>query len=1114
MPTTVLQAAVGAGKTEAAIQRLMDCLAQTRSSDPFPKAWVLLATKRQEIAFRQRLLEQQTAKKLFFNVEFFNFYELNTRILNITHVPIRRIHEPARLGLVRTIAEQLYEAGELQIFGQIWHTPGFVSMVAQSIYELKQNLIESNVFASKVRTQKDYELAQIYLRYQDVLQAKSLVDREGEGWLAEIATQYPDQEFKKVRLLLVDGYDQFNVVQARVLANLAKHIENVTVTLTTVPQREQTIGKRFEKALSVLQEAHNKVSVSLYVDTDEGDKHRHDNRAHALQGLTNNIFLELKEDQRLNLIDSTLMFIEAPDPAQEVSAVLRRIKRMILDGVSPDDILIAVRDWQQYGASLNDYRRLYQIPMLLHFSLPIAENPSLIALMNVLNLAEGGFERRAVLDVLRSPYVQVPNISLEDVDLLEQASLRAQVLQGRAEWLDAIEQGAEVRHDVESGRDEEALYDHATRDQLHVALMNLFDAITPTPTAYIRQYVFALEHLIGRESLAEEADTQTAPDDNRVVAPTESHYSLNMIRAIRALDSDEADVTVKRLVARDITAMNSLKRIIRGFLHIEALMQSTLNENPEPITWEAFLAELRLSIESASEGNRNPIRNGRVLATTALEARGLPHAHVFILGLSEGIFPKPISEDPLYLDTERGDFFDRGIPLERLADRANDDGIFYELICLPYATLTLSRPTVREGKLWNESHLWRVTQAVFEPTSVQQHTEKVKIGELVPAENVASPDEAILAVADALNTTPVAHTVTRLQAWLAQQNDTHQLWQHIAHGRRIEDGRMGRGVANDYSGVINDASLQQLVAQALGEQHYWSASQFNELGKCGYYFFAHRLLQLREQEEPSDGLDARIFGTIVHAILEGVYLPDTIIHPDNLGMVLARFHEAYEHVTHHAPEWYHFKPSSLWQIEKKTVFRQIDKLIRVDFSADSPFNKVLSGERRVWQTEYDFTQGRAVKVPIGELGELVLGGRIDRIDAVGNQLIVVDYKSGSTKINTEEMYEGRNFQMMVYILALQHLLNPDEWQVAGGFFWHTPNASASGVFKFSPNDEMALQEAQNKLSRYIKLSRQAIFPVRASQPETPSQCTRYCPYYQLCRLGVTYPKGVPHANTE
>jgi ATP-dependent helicase/nuclease subunit B len=1111
MPTTVLQAAVGAGKTEAALQRLIDCLAQTRSADPFPKAWVLLATKRQEIAFRQRLLEQQTAKKLFFNVEFFNFYQLNTRILNITHVPIRRIHEPARLGLVRTIAEQLSEAGELQIFGQIWHTPGFVSMVARFIYELKQNLIESDVFASKVRTQKDHELAQIYLRYQDVLQAKSLVDREGEGWLAEIVTRYPHQEFEKVRLLLVDGYDQFNVVQAQVLANLAKHIENVTVTLTTVPQREQTIGKRFAKALSVLQEAHDKASVSLYVDTDEGDKHRHDTRAHALQVLTNHIFLER---ERADLIDPTLTFIEAPDPAQEVSAVLRRIKRMILDGVAPDDILIAVRDWQQYGASLNDYRRLYQVPMLVQFSLPIAENPVLIVLLNVLTLADGNFERRAVLDVLRSPYVQVLHISLADVDLLEQASLRARVLQGRAEWLNAIAQGAETRYDVDSGRDEEALYDHATQDRLGVALMTLFDAITPEPTAYVRHYVLALEHLIGRESLAEEADTETAPDDNRVIAPVESHYSLNMIQAIRALDSDEADTTVKRLIARDITAVNSLKRIIRGFLHIEALMQSTLNENPEPITWEAFLAELRLSIESASEGNRNPIRNGRVLATTALEARGLPHAHVFILGLSEGIFPKPITEDPLYLDTERGDFFDRGIPLEKLADRANDDGIFYELICLPYATLTLSRPTVREGKLWNESHLWRVTQAVFGQADVQQYTEKVKIGELVPAETVASPEEAILAVADALNSIPVAQTVTRLQAWLAQPNDTHQLWQHIAHGRRVEDGRMGRGVANEYSGIISDVSLQHLVAQHLGEQHRWSASQFNELGKCGYYFFAHRLLQLREQEEPSEGLDARTFGTIVHAILEHVYVRDTVIHPDNLGMILGRFHEAYETVTTNAPVWYHFKPSPLWQIEKKTIFRQIDKLIRLDFSPDSPFNKVKRGERRVWQTEYDFASGRAVKVPIGELGEIFLNGRIDRIDAVDKQLIVVDYKTGSTKIDTEEMLEGRNFQMMVYILALQHLLNPNEWQLAGGFFWHTTDAKTSGMFTFEPTDEIALQEAQIKLSRYIQLGRQAIFPVRASQPETPSQCTRYCPYYQLCRLGVTYPKGVPHAHTE
>ena len=49
----------------------------------------------------------------------------------------------------------------------------------------------------------------------------------------------------------------------------------------------------------------------------------------------------------------------------------------------------------------------------------------------------------------------------------------------------------------------------------------------------------------------------------------------------------------------------------------------------------------------------NTNRSGKILITSVTDARGLPHEHVFIPGLSEGIFPRPTPEDPIYLDSER-----------------------------------------------------------------------------------------------------------------------------------------------------------------------------------------------------------------------------------------------------------------------------------------------------------------------------------------------------------------------------------------------------------------------------------------------------------------------------
>ena len=200
MPTTILQATVGAGKTEAALAKLSQLISDPQN--PFAKAWVLLATKRQEVAFRQRLIDLQDGRAVYFNAEFFNFYELNARILNLAGQPPRRINEPARLGLLRKILYDLRRSGKLPTFAPIVGTSGFVRVVADLIYELKQNRVFPDTYISAAVTAKDHELALIYDSYQNAMQHYDLVDREGEGWLALEAVENHPQLATDVDLLL------------------------------------------------------------------------------------------------------------------------------------------------------------------------------------------------------------------------------------------------------------------------------------------------------------------------------------------------------------------------------------------------------------------------------------------------------------------------------------------------------------------------------------------------------------------------------------------------------------------------------------------------------------------------------------------------------------------------------------------------------------------------------------------------------------------------------------------------------------------------------------------------------------------------------------------------
>ncbi|MEO0565936.1 MAG: hypothetical protein AAF125_27750, partial [Chloroflexota bacterium] len=105
MPARTVLAPVGAGKTEYALAQIAEVTTQT----PFARVWVLLATDRQTSEFRNRLIQENRDRSVYFNVEFFTFPALYDRVLNLAGQPARKLSEPARLRLIRTLAERLVE---------------------------------------------------------------------------------------------------------------------------------------------------------------------------------------------------------------------------------------------------------------------------------------------------------------------------------------------------------------------------------------------------------------------------------------------------------------------------------------------------------------------------------------------------------------------------------------------------------------------------------------------------------------------------------------------------------------------------------------------------------------------------------------------------------------------------------------------------------------------------------------------------------------------------------------------------------------------------------------------------------------------------------------------
>ncbi len=1082
MPNPMLiTAPAGAGKTSHAIQTILGF----KHEHPWQMVWVLLPTELQINAFRDRLLDAHNGTVIF-GVQYLTFYQLYDYLLNQMCVSQRQMQGGSLYRVVRRVVNSV----ALEYFEPIADKPGFIDLITRFIYELKQARVDPDHFedyADHTGSPKDHDLAAIYDTYQQWVRRHDTVDREGAGWLALDLLLEDDTWLQEIGLLVVDGFQQFSPLQAQLLKALANAVQNIVVTLTYEEHRATTVQRAYARTRDRL--------LSLDVDGEwhEGQLPRPSaTDSHPTLQYLEQYFLDRTAKPVAS--DGAVELIEAPDPEIEVRAVLRRVKWLLLEGYPPEQIVILARDLNRYADLLRSVATMYGLPLVFRRGIELLQNPAVSAILKLIDLQSPlELRRQDVLDILRSPYFHFPDLADEVVNILDRLSLQRQVISTRDDWLRVLRQPASSDEDGNSATE----IDIPPELEQHLGIF--FEQVTPPAKGTVEEFIAWIENLLG-------SDRAYLRDlDEEIPAIDDSVHFFEQARA----------TTDPAVLVRDLYALRGFHQCLRDVLAAYELLGETSHE----IEWREFRTELQLAIEQRrAEPIGGTYRRGRVLVTSVDEARGLPHDHVFILGLAEGVFPSRRHEDPLYSDRERDRFTDMtGYDLQTTTERQDDMAVFYDCLALARQSLTLTRPTLDENaNPWPESVLWRAVQAIVQVDRITHY----RAGDAPPLREAATVREVSVALIDAvqigesdtLNELRLAHN------WLYHHPLYSQRWQAVARGQAIEQRRLDRRAPFDhYAGILGDTNLINETKRILGATRQWSASQFNDYGYCPFRFFSRRLLHLEAFEEPTEGFDAAQLGSLQHEILENSYIriaeEKLAIQPVNLERALEILDEEAAALFPQAPEKFGFRRSALWPHEQAEILRRLQRLIELDFSEDedSPFivkprrrnqpvaKVAATNERYIYELEAAFGIDDAPSVHIiGEAGKLRTRGLIDRIDRVGDQLIVIDYKSGTHTPTNRDIEDGRNFQMVLYLQAAQQLVkrHASDLQVAAGFFWSIRSREGRGEIRA---DDDRLNEARRQLHHYIRLGRNGHFQVEPRKIEG-GKCFTYCEFHKFCRI--------------
>jgi RecB family exonuclease len=501
----------------------------------------------------------------------------------------------------------------------------------------------------------------------------------------------------------------------------------------------------------------------------------------------------------------------------------------------------------------------------------------------------------------------------------------------------------------------------------------------------------------------------------------------------------------------------------------------------------AFDARLRAMLDG-EVALFTPVRRG-VQVLEGLAAAFRAFDHVFIIGMDSARVPLRAPHSPLLDEYERRELREAGLRTDsRQQWDERERALFLNLLASPSTTLTLS------WSRYDESGAEQLPSAFIDEV---QHTFGLE-PEVIPG-------------SDAFITgMPLAEDAAALARG--------------AHAAGIEALR-ATGALTPYSGRIENPRTLEWLAAELGEARIWSPTQIESYAKCGWAYFAERLLRLSRVEDPDLDIDPRVRGSILHDALRRFYTTAKTRQAGPVRLLPADLPWAEELAARAIAEAISHARQSTWVGHPALEAQKLAELSRqllafVRWEAED--NARAESSNRVKTSKYVRTAVEAHEVEFADLPveidgvQLRIRGFIDRVEVgvdercdAGHLVAAVDYKT--TKWSTPGKGDGKAWdegvvlQVPLYAMALEQL-RPGaraalvEYRtIKGRERVHTLPLYRFEKQVLSEDDEARDQHesALKHVARHIRAARGGEF---AADPPSTCNCPSFCPARDICRI--------------
>jgi|GEM_PF-4364513 len=324
---------------------------------------------------------------------------------------------------------------------------------------------------------------------------------------------------------------------------------------------------------------------------------------------------------------------------------------------------------------------------------------------------------------------------------------------------------------------------------------------------------------------------------------------------------------------------------------------------------------------------------------------------------------------------------------------------------------------------------------------------------------------------------------------------------------------------SEWDGNISENDVEDLRSR-FPENHTISPTYLNRYARCPFRFFAGEVLGLSPQFQTEREIPIFLVGRIYHAVLEayyGRYAQDIANGegptPEEERREIRRLVAEWSRRCRRSMGWIHEHFFDSLERRAEEVLSRFLTWERERREASAG----TGGELLPWQVEEPFSLELSGASSCGGEIFLTINGIIDRVDRSEflatedpDEILVFDYKMTSQPPGREDMIEGRDLQVPIYIKAAREML--DDLRVLGGGYLSINGRTArSGLYlyeaasglqlnpeKYSVSEEemsAALDTCRRTILRYWEQIRSGFFPV---WPDDDKYCG-WCEFSGACR---------------